>query len=367
MKLIRILALLCLLFILPSFDYAIAQKKENYYFYRPIEYGSELMFNPVSALLNGGLDVLQSYNSSTRAKDINWKIGATSVWHSIKSPLYWINNYGWKKFLSQEVLPTSLDITRAQWVPNYALHLFCGGMEYRKLSEWFDYHKFPFPYLLGGITAMGYHFFNEVVENGPCIHGNVDAIADLCIFDPLGILLFSFDDVADFFSNKLYLNDWSPQPSVSLNPLAFRNFSHSFSMKLPLNATRRLNFFAHLGKTTLAGFSVKASHDEFISVGFGATQTGVWEVDETNGIPTYSIYIGASAGFFLDRNNSLLASLIIADYNFEFIRLNIYPGALFLAPYSPGFFLVVSKKGVFALGVTTCFSPVGLSIFVPHR
>jgi len=41
------------------------------------------MFNPIGVLMNGGLDVLQSYNSSTHADDIKWDIQATSVWCSV--------------------------------------------------------------------------------------------------------------------------------------------------------------------------------------------------------------------------------------------------------------------------------------------
>lgn len=343
-----------------------AQEKKQYYFYQPLEYGSEAMFNPISVLFNGGLDVLQSYNSSTRAKDIYWRTGTTSVWQSIKSPAYWISRYGWNKFLKQEVLPTSIDITRAQWIPNYALHLFCGGLEYRKLSEWYQYNNFPAPYLFGAMTAMSYHLFNEIIENGKYIHGNIDAIADLCIFDPLGIILFSFDNVAEFFADNIEFNDWSPQPSISFNPVAFRNFSHSFSIRYPLTQSKSIKAFTHFGKTTLAGLSFKINQSDSYSFGFGATQTGVWEVDKKNGIPTHSIYIGASAGFFYDRNNSLLASLIIAKYHYELLRFNIYPGFLSDDIQSPGFFLTYGEGGIFSIGITMQFSPLGIGLYIPR-
>jgi hypothetical protein len=127
----------------------VSAQEKQYMYYKPLDYGSEAMFNPISVLMNGGLDVLQSYNNSTRADDILWNTQSTSVWRSVSSPAYYINQYGWNKFLTQEVIPTSLDIKKIQWVPNYTIHLMCGGMEYRKLSEWYDYHGYPFPFGFG--------------------------------------------------------------------------------------------------------------------------------------------------------------------------------------------------------------------------
>ncbi len=342
-----------------------AQEKK-YFYYRPLDYGSEAMFHPISVLMNGGLDVLQSYYSSARADDIGWNIGATSVWRNVTSPAYYINRYGWNKFLSQEVFPTSLNIKKAQWAPNYALHVIGGGMVYRKLSEWYDYHGYPLPYVFGAATAMGYHFVNELIENGPSIHPNTDAIADFCIFDPLGIVFFSFDGVADYFSTEFGLNDWSPQPSVSFKPFSFRNFGHSFVMRYPITESKNTSAFLYLGKSTLLGLSLKANNGTAISFGAGATQTSVWQVDETNGIGTNSIRLGAACGIFYDRNNSLLASLVLSKYYLEHIRLNIYPGVFIESPFSPGFFFTLGDGGTYAAGFTIQYSPIGIGIYVPH-
>jgi hypothetical protein len=344
-----------------------AQVQENkYYYYKPLDYGSEAMFNPISVLMNGGLDVLQSYNNTTRVDGVKWKIGATSIWRSVISPGYYISRYGGWKFLRQEILPTSLNIAKAQWVPNYTLHLVGGGMEYRKLSEWYDYNGYPVPFVFGAATTMGYHFLNELVENGSEIHGNVDAIADFCIFDPLGIILFSFDGVAEFFSVELNMNDWSPQPSFSFRPLSFRNFGHSFVMRFPITESKKTSAFAYLGKSTLIGASFKVDNEYSISAGAGGTQTGVWEVESNNGMGTYSIHVGAACGIFYDRNNSLLASLLISEYYLENLRLNVYPGVIFSSPYSPGFFFTLGDGGTYSLGITMQIIPFGIGMYSPH-
>jgi hypothetical protein len=358
---------IALFFVLPGtkFSTVYAQEKKYYYFH-PLDYGSEAMFQPIGVLMNGGLDVLQSYFGSSRAKDIQWDLQTTSVWHSITSPGYYISTYGWNKFLNQEVFPTSLDITKAQWAPNYALHLIGGGMEYRKLSEYYDYHGYPLPYIFGAATTMGYHFINEIIENGPYDHPNIDAISDLCIFDPLGIILFSFDNVSEYFSSTFGLNDWSPQPSISFMPLSFRNFGHNFVLRYPITKSKRTSAFLHLGKSTLLGLSLKTDHEHAISFGAGATQTGVWVVDQINGIGTNSIHVGAACGVFYDRNNSLLASLLISEYYLERIRLNIYPGVIFVSSISPGFFFTLGERGTYAAGITMQFFPVGIGFYSPH-
>ncbi|RPI00805.1 MAG: hypothetical protein EHM64_16655 [Ignavibacteriae bacterium] len=344
---------------------ALSQEKK-YYYYRPLEYGSDAMFNPIGVLMNGGLDVLQSYNSSTRADGILWNVQATSVWRSVTAPGYYISRYGWNKFLNQEVFPTSFNIAKAQWAPNYTLHLIGGGMEYRKLSEWYDYHGYPLPFFFGAATAMGYHFINELIENGPAIHGNTDAIADFCIFDPLGIVFFSFDGVAEYFSSNFQMNDWSPQPSISFHPLSFRNFGHSFVMRYPVTESKRTRAFLYLGKSTLLGLSLNTDDEDAVSLGGGVTQTSVWEVDVTNGIGTNSIHVGAACGIFYDRNNSLLASLLISEFYLERIRLNIYPGVFAKSPFSPGFFFTIGDRGTYSAGITMQYSPFGFGMYAPH-
>ncbi len=77
---------------------------------------------------------------------------------------------------------------------------------------------------------------SEVVENGNKVfYSNVDPIADLLVFDPLGIILFKFDGVSEFFSEKLSLNDWSMQSAISFYPLSVRNVGQNFVMKYPLS------------------------------------------------------------------------------------------------------------------------------------
>ena len=343
-----------------------AQEEKKYYFFRPYSYGSEAAYNPVTLLLNGGGDILQTYQSPNRVDELPWNLGTTSVWRSISSPFAYINRYGWSRFLEQEVFPTSLDIEKAQYIPNIFLHALGGGMEYRKISEWFDYHNYPVPEVFGAVTSMSYHFVNELIENGDGIHANTDAIADLLIFDPLGILLFSSDDVSEFFSTTLSFNDWSLQPTFSFRPFSVRNVGQSFVMKYPLTSDKKESVFFHFGKFALIGLSWRATDQENISLGVGATTTGVYVVDDKNGIPTRSTLVGSMAGLYYDRNNSLLASFTVTDTFIERFKVNLYPGFLFDSPFSPGVFVAVEQGGTLGVGVWVPLLPVGFSAYRPN-
>ena len=340
-------------------------QEPRYYFFRPLEYGSEAVYNPLTLVLNGGGDILQTYQSPNRIDELPWNRGSTSVWRSLISPAYYINQYGWNRFLSQEVFPTSFDIEKSQYIPNYFLHLIGGGMEYRKITEWYDYHGYPAPALFGSVTAMAFHFVNEMVENGDGIHPNTDAIADLMIFDPLGILLFSFDGVAEFFSTEVGLNDWSIQPAFSFRPLSVRNVGQNFVAKIPFTQSHSTSLFVHFGKFALFGLSVKTSSEESLSIGLGGTTTGVYIVDDKNGIPTRSTLVGGMGGIYFDRNNSLLASITVTDTFIERFKVNVYPGAFFSSRFSPGFFFAVEQQGTIGVGLSLAAIPVGVSAYAP--
>jgi len=340
--------------------------QDDSFFYHGLPYGSESTFNPFSVILNGGLDELQSYGESHSIADIPWKGGATSVWRNITAPLPVLNTYGWGNFLDHEIIPSSLSMERAQWFPNYTLHLVGGGMVYRKLEEWYDASGYPAPYVCAGVTAMVYHFVNEIVENGPAVFANEDPIPDLLIFDPLGIILFSFDGVSRYFSSTLSLNDWSFQPALSFGPPAVRNVGQNFVIKYPLTSSGRTSLFYHFGAFGMLGLSLKNASEESVSFGAGLTSKSVYHTSSTDLVPTVAIHVGPIAGIYFDRRNSLLASLVVADNFNEIVRLNTFPGMLDIGGVSPGFFVSVGERAQMTAGITASFSPVGIAARFPR-
>ncbi len=347
---------------------SVEAQEKKYYFYHSLPYGSESIFNPFSLLANGGFDELQSYEYSHSLSQIPWKNGGRNVWLNITAPFPQINKYGWDRFIENEIIPTSLNTERAQYFPNYTLHLIGGGMASRKITEWYDAHGYPLPIVLGALTTMAYHYINEIVENGNTegFISNTDPIADLLVFDPLGILLFNFDGVSEFFSEKLSLNDWSMQPAISFNPLSIRNVGQNFVMKHPLSSSGKTSLLYHFGSFGMLGLSFKTNDEEAISFGLGVSSKRVYTVDTRNGSITKSIVVGPMGGLYWDRNNSLLASFVLCDSFYEIVRLNIYPGVLKIFSVSPGIFASMGERGKYTFGMTLSMFPLGICGYHPR-
>ena len=186
---------------------AVEAGDSTYYFYHGLPYGSEKNFHPLTVIVNGGFGIMQIDNRSTKINSIDFRTGASNVWMNITHPFREVKKFGVNKFLTSEVIPTKLKASGAQWVPNYQLHLIGGGMTYRTMYEWYRYHKYQNPRVQALVSLAVYNFLNEIVENNSYEGTNVDPIADMLIFDPLSVLLFSFDPVARFFGRTLHMAD----------------------------------------------------------------------------------------------------------------------------------------------------------------
>jgi hypothetical protein len=348
-----------------SYSFRSCAQEKKYYFFHPVRYGSESTFNPISLIANGGFDEMQSYWRSSALSDISWNVGGKNVWDNIIAPFPQINKFGWNDFISHEIIPSSLNMADAQYFPNYTLHLIGGGMQYRKTVEWFDYYGYPLPIAWAIISTMGYHYINEILENGAWVGPNTDPIADLLIFDPLGIVLFSFDDVCHFFSSELCLNDWNNQPAFSFSPLGIQNTGQNFVMKYPLTASRKTSLLYHFGSFGELGLSFKTNEEDAISFGIGMASNNVLTSYNSNGAPRFTITVGTRAGIYWDRNNSLMASLIATDNFRNLVLLNIYPGVFTDKSFSPGFFVLAGRRGTFTLGITASYFPLGVSTYTP--
>ena len=344
----------------------ICQEKE-YFFYNPEEVGSEALYNPLSVIANAGFDSFQIIEDRLPTwKEVYWSRSTTNVWRSATSPLPIINRFGWSRFLRQEIFPISFNINDAQYAPNYALHLIGGGMTFRKLSEWYDYNGFPVPVLWGAVTRMTYEFINESVENGPGTYLNEDCLPDMLVFQPLGMILFSFDDVSEFFSSTLNLNDWSQPVILTFAPFAVRNAGQNFVMKLALNQGHSTNLFFHFGDFAIVGLSLKTNSEDAISFGGGLASIGVKDLPFQNEVHSNTVVPGGMAGIYYDRNNSLLASTVYSADQHCRLRLNLYPGLLPGSAFSPGLFVTFDSRGGIVAGLTTGVLPIGLGFYHPQ-
>jgi hypothetical protein len=337
---------------------------EEAYFYHRYDYGSQAAFNPVSVLVNGGYDMLQTRAMSNHVASLDYRHSMANVADNLFHPAASIGEYGWKQFAQDELYPSDLSLKNAQWVPNYSLHLIGDGLTFRTLTEWYASHGMGHPALMAAANCLAYEFMNEAVENGANRSTNVDAIADMLVFDPLGMLLFSNDRVARFFGETLHAANWSAMPLLNAGNGQLDNASLSFAFKyLPMDNVP-VGLFYYAGINTVGGFTWRYDKEYSLSFGGGIGTIGIIDVDQANGQRKSTAVLGKTAALFWDRNNSLLASLVISNQRLYTARLNVYPlPAMSRWRLKPGFFLARGFYGELFMGAALTFAPVGISYY----
>jgi hypothetical protein len=333
----------------------------GYYFYRGLRYGSEALVNPLRLILSGGYGILQIESRDNRLNTINYRTGFDNVWLNLRDPFLAIREEGFSDFILTQVLPFSVSSKKAYYWPNYTLHLIGGGMSYRMMEEWFRYHDYPHPKVGALATLFIYHLLNEVVENSDFEGYNTDPIADMYIFNPLGIWLFSSERVSQFFSSTLNMADWSYQVSYDPWRNAVENIGQNFAMKYWFGESRRYGLFYHFGNHGELGASFARGNGDCISIGAGLLASKLINLSERTDLRSLTAEMVPSAGVFYDRNNSLLASLMYARRQDYMLRLNIYPGLFRIRDFSPGLFLSMDQDYDLSAGITVSFLPIGLA------
>lgn len=322
--------------------------KPRRYFYFNRDYGSESLYGPMSVFLNRGFDVLQLRPGRRNLLSQPYRRDGRVVLRNLGNPLPAIRDDGWGHFLQTEILPLSFTPDTAYWVPNYGLHLFGGGVTFRALSEWYEDHHVPVPWLFSGTTLLLSALANETLENRGNPGFNTDAIADVYVFDLGGMLLFSSDRVASFFSHDIIMADWSSMPTFTFPAGNLNNTGNDFAVKVPLGS--RFSPFLHLGLGTLGGVSYQVKGEYSISVAAGGRSYRLTNVSLDS--LQNEVKFAPSAALFIDRNQSLLASLQLSNIGESLIQVNVYPNAFYRSKPGVGFWYNVGKHGEFATGVS---------------
>ena len=339
------------------------QDSTGRYFYTHPEFGSQSMFNPFSVLINGGYDIVQTGIYDSHPFHIPYAKGFSNVLYNIRHPMMQISRHGWGNFLSTEVFPTRLKIDCSQYLPNYTLHIIGSGATYRMLCEWNKAHGLPHPKMFAVAFATAYNFLNELMENGSYTGVNVDPIADMWIFNPLGILLYSSNSVARFFSASVQVCDWSGMPFFDPLYGKIDNASQNWAIKIPLPVIERTRLFVYLGMNEVAGISYAMKNDFAISCGGGFSVGDIVNADSGNAIGrVMSIHYSWNAGLFIDKSHSLLFSLLFSNCSQYKLRANLYPLPNFhFGKFRPGFFAALGRNNDVAFGITGNWLPVSLS------
>ena len=325
-----------------------ADKIREPYFYKGYDYGSQALYGPLWVFLNRGFDVLQDRNGSRSIFQQEYRHNGETVGRNLLNPFPALSQRGYARFFREEIFPISFTPGTARWVPNYTLHLVGGGVTYTGLTEWFRQNHVPAPRVFSAGTVLATAFVNETLENKGVTQYNTDAIADFFFFDIGGIILFSFDWPNELFSRYLIVADWSLQPSFTYPNFDLHNQGNYFAVKAPLPFTSRLRLFATMGLGTLLGFSYKVDSQYSVSGGAGTMASRLIRTSQKNA--DNDVEFASQAGLFVDRNNSLLASLRVTNVQDYFIQFNLYPNA-FAVP-ELGLWTVVDKGGHFVTGVS---------------
>ncbi|MHC1764238.1 MAG: hypothetical protein AB9869_08025 [Verrucomicrobiia bacterium] len=325
------------------------QNHSQMLFYKPLTYGSDSQFNPITSFIDYGLDPLQIPKSFD---DNHFSSRAETVWKDLTDPAKSIDESGgFRNFINRQVFPVGPDFGDSiEMIPNYGLHVVGGGMLYRKNVEWFQFHGYRYPRLLAGTLAMGSEFIHEVVERKTTEPD--DPVADFYLMRPLGIALFSWDRAAEFASHTLRMPEWPYQPMISPRHGDFMNVGQNWILRPAWFGSEAHRPFFFYGLTTLLGTSHHVTTTDSISWGVGPA---VRDAD-----PDHFEYRW-SGGLFYDRNGSLLASLMINGTENLAVRLNLYPGALAQSHWVPGMFFGLGDRSGVSVGFIWRVFPIGIS------
>tara|TARA_R110000868_G_scaffold37111_5_gene131421 strand:- start:44848 stop:45912 length:1065 start_codon:yes stop_codon:yes gene_type:complete len=338
-----------------------SSKAQYGYFYTGKDFGTEAIVSPVSSILNGGFDVVQASSISNRFSDMGLNKGFESVSYSLRHPIKSINEVGWKTFLNSEILPLGLEESGDNWMPNYSLHVLGGGVVYATMADYYNMKNYKYPRFFAGLTVMSYHFLNEVVEKNFKGKGHHDAVADLYFFDPLGILLFSSKSVQYFFSHEVIMRDWSSQASFRFIDGSIRNTGQNFLLRWkPYFKNQPVSLFGFLGLGMLGGLGYDFKNYTF-STGVGFKTTDIVTVKNNERLET--IEVSPSIGFFIDKENSLLASFVHHTHQLqgENFKFEIFPGVIPLKKVKIGFWASENYGNQYFYGISFGWTP-GISI-----
>ena len=327
---------------------------EEPFFYQPFDYGSMSMFSPWNVVVNGSFDVLQLDGKNRQVFDLPYGIGFKNIFdNSIMHPGATISQIGWGKWITTEVLPLNFTKEGGQWIPNYQLHLLGGGMTYRMLSEWYEYNKVASPDLWAAGTIAVYHILNEAVENEAYVGYNSDPIADLMLFDWLGVVLFMNDDVCRFFAKDLHMSDWSNLPMITFPGPQLGSNGLYYSLKWNTPWFEDWSVWYMMGMSNMIGASYKFDAENSITVGAGARGKYLYEIDPR--VHLLTLELVPTGGVFWDKNNSLMASITASGQEDQTVIVNIYPGVINLGPFSsdlsPAIWMAYGTNGTYGIGI----------------
>jgi len=328
--------------------------QNEYYFFNPkIDYGSIGSANPINLIVNDGFEMLGIYSPNRQFSKINFVEKSKYLYNRFKDPLRDLKAYGFYNLVNDEIIPFNPKKTNLGFFPNYTAHLFAGGYFYAYLSEYYHYHNFKYPKLMAFTTVYIKNIVNEVIETPLDYDTKIGHLTDLLFWDALAIVAFSSETVKHFFSNTLSVSNWSPIPVIS--PTTRLSNLNNFITIQRAKKTMRFEPVLMLGLGVMGGLSYEINKTHSISFLGGSLTQFVYKRYGANNILVESVTTREALGLFLDKNNSLMASVIVKRDKNQFLKLNIFPGLFYK---ELGAYIELGKNPI--LGIT--FQTLGFGI-----
>lgn len=323
-------------------------------FYASRDFGSESQFNPLSVILSDGFDFGHASSMDRHVFDRGYAGAFRNVMRSVLQADRTYRHYGVARAARNEWFPLTGkdDVGGGAWVPNYEFHLFGSGMVSVRLEEWYAQHGASHPTLDAIATMAVAHVLNEVVENDTWRGLNQDAVTDLLIFDPLGMLIWRIDAVQRFFSGPIQMTNWPWQPSLEVNTRTLQNSGQQYMMRGRLPGTQQWRVIYVFGMGGVLGLSHGDPRTGAWSAAVGPYTETIPIVDSLRNARTVTLRM--AAGIYYDRDGSLLFSTHYSPRG-EHARLtvNLYPGVLRFGKARPGLWLQTVPGGGVRLGLAS--------------
>ena len=320
---------------------------DQFRFYKGRPFGTDAYTGPLDVILNKGFAVAQFTNRDRYIFDYDY--GTRHVWASITEIGSNVEKYGgWRKLVGDEILPISLDWREWKWAPNYFGHILEGGITSRRLAEWNRAHGVPAPSLTAAVATMGASVINEMYAHPGYTEGTAATATDLLLFDPLGIVLFSIDGIADFFSGPLRGNVWGSQAALTFDGELVNN-GNNLILKLPISPFPSSSVFIRAGLAFTPGFTFHRDDGLDVSIGFGA-EGRIQNIDPETGEETPELGLGG--GVFVDRHGSLLVSVMASEVEHRRFVVNVYPGVLDIGGGRLGGWFLIREDWAFRFGIS---------------
>jgi len=320
--------------------------QQDYYFYKPeINYGTIGSANPINLIVTDGFEMIGILSPSRELNQLQISKRYSLFKEKFKTPLKDLKAYGFSNVINDELFPYNLKESNLNFVPNITAHLLAGGYFYAYLSEYYHYHGFKFPKLMAFGTVYLKNLANEIIETPLVRYTRVDHLTDLFFWDVLAILTFSSSTVKQFFSETISISNWSPIPVLS--PSSRISNLKNFIALQRAKKTMLFEPVLMLGLGVMGGLSYALNPSYSLSLlGGSLTQFVYKKYSGRKDILLESITTKEAVGLFLDKNNSLMASLIVKNDKDQFMRLNIFPG---LVNNQLGAYVEIGKYPIFGL------------------